>query len=376
MYPDIFNKRFKPDNDTCKYMLDASHMYLNAVGGNDSQLLSRNLSFYEFKNMLRDRELAIKDMVANLSNKEDQFLATIALDENSMALAEASQYFYNNEKSKIYKVSANFIKALSKIKDTVRYELLPDNFSGYVPIPKGTLKDYEGLNILGIYISLDRFSFSDEFIKLCGGVGISYDNVHTLDILDDEIVLGDFNRKKLRFVILCESAYRLGLEPMGYKFSLSDGDTVSGVLGSFRKGFSKGFPENPLRPGDFCLNPAPIDPGKNEIELSSFVINLISYIHSLEPDVSEFKPAVSLTSKQRKIMENEYEEVDSSYPTVFVSWSYGKDRNYSVDSTWVDSHLRWQRCGTGHMDTKLIMVTGHERQFNKLEIKLTEELRV
>lgn len=105
----------------------------------------------------------------------------------------------------------------------------------------------------------------------------------------------------------------------------------------------------------------------SQLESITGLVNACAYYYSLEPDVRHLAPAKE--QKEKKKLAKTYgvpeEYVSSYYPVTLLNWAYGRDRVYSVDKTWVDSYLRWQRCGPGLSQTKLIMVKEHERHYKK-----------
>ena len=101
---------------------------------------------------------------------------------------------------------------------------------------------------------------------------------------------------------------------------------------------------------------------------ASIALNAVMYIHSLNPDVTHLKPASQQTANERKATLRSGFDLNNSYfPLVYVSWNYGKDVIYSKESTIVKSHLRWQPCGPGRGDTKLIIIKEHERTFKHVK---------
>lgn len=105
-------------------------------------------------------------------------------------------------------------------------------------------------------------------------------------------------------------------------------------------------------------------------ERSDFVnalANCAIYFNSYEPNVDHLAPERELRKNKdykRKLMHSNEHRSEFS-DVVLLNWSYGKDRVYSKDSTWVDSYLRYQPYGPGLRFRKLIMVKEHERHFTK-----------
>ena len=286
----------------------------------------------------------------------DFMLKMLVSDTNTIGLLKLCHTFYANETSKIYKVSPLFAKALSKIKDKVQFDLLPDSFCGFIPLPKGVFKDYTGANIVDAYVQLSECGVSKRYRDYIEDVK---KGMAVKPPPDDEIVVSKEFGKVLEVGITIENSKHKSFDIMVYKATIQNGDNLSDLISQIRKDAAGA-------PITFIGSAAPDEVNKNEREFLSFIVNTICYLNSLEPDVSMFKPEHLRSSRDRINMQRNFEEDNSSYPTVFVSWNYGKDRTYSVDSTWIDAHLVWQRCGPGLREKKLIMRSGHERHYKNV----------
>ena len=106
---------------------------------------------------------------------------------------------------------------------------------------------------------------------------------------------------------------------------------------------------------------------EDDIDIASAIVNACIYFHSMNPDVSHLEPEKDKKRRNTLAIKRgiPHEEISSYYPVTLLNWNYGRGREYTVDSTWVDSYLRWQRCGPGFTQVKLIMVSEHERHYRK-----------
>lgn len=104
-------------------------------------------------------------------------------------------------------------------------------------------------------------------------------------------------------------------------------------------------------------------------EFIRYVLGLFLYIHSGAPDMREFRPSPRPTSaknsKQRKWLLNN----EAGIPMTLVGFDYKKDRVYSVSSTTVEGHPRWQPYGPQNSLVKWIWIDEHERHFKQPSVE-------
>ena len=95
----------------------------------------------------------------------------------------------------------------------------------------------------------------------------------------------------------------------------------------------------------------------------SFVAKCMLYINSGEPDL--VKEAVTKpNSKNEKKIRNHWKK---NYPFELIRVGYGfHGKTYSVDSTEVSGHFRWQPCGVGRQQLKLIWIDEHIRNYKRV----------
>lgn len=376
-HPDVYAGRKTLKDETDRAILKIQKMMGSEVLNNVADIYSSERTFFD---CLENEKITIESLQNFLENAEkhkpqhvdkltyDFVLKMITSDANTLGLIRMCHAFYTNPSSKIYKVSPLFAKALAKIKDKIQFDLLPDSFCGFIPLPKGVFKDYIGENIIGAYIQLSECGISTKYRDYIedlkkGVAGSPFEILKTGSAGNpfryDEIVVSKEFGKVLEVGITIENSKHKSTDIMVYKVTVQEGDNLSDLVSQLRKNAAG-------KPLSFAVSAAPDEVNKNEREFLSFIVNTICYVNSLEPDVSVFKPVHLRSSRERINMQRNFEEDDSSYPTVFVSWNYGKDRTYTVDSTWVDAHLVWQRCGPGFREKKLIMRSGHERHYKNV----------
>ena len=98
------------------------------------------------------------------------------------------------------------------------------------------------------------------------------------------------------------------------------------------------------------------------------IINALIYLRSADPEIMKLRPLAELTNKKR-VEEKHRVPVHNelTVPISVLNWGYHEGNSYSVDSSFVQTHMRWQRCGPGLSQVKLVWVREHERRYKKGE---------
>jgi len=101
-----------------------------------------------------------------------------------------------------------------------------------------------------------------------------------------------------------------------------------------------------------------------------YITNIILYINSGDPDLRELKkPKLPKVTKNIK----KFEKKNRHKPlldVIEVGFNYMKGINYTVSSTVVRGHFRWQPFGEGREQVKLIWIDEHPRSFDKKVIPI------
>jgi hypothetical protein len=95
------------------------------------------------------------------------------------------------------------------------------------------------------------------------------------------------------------------------------------------------------------------------------IVNTAVYVNSQDPEIEELRPLRLYDRKQLSQIENTKRENLCTLPVRLVHWGYY--RRYHVGSTTVSGHFRWQPCGVGLKDVKLVWIEDHVRNYNQLE---------
>lgn len=95
------------------------------------------------------------------------------------------------------------------------------------------------------------------------------------------------------------------------------------------------------------------------------ILNTAIYINSQDPEIDELKPRKFYDSKQVSKMDKSVRDNICNLPVKLVNWNYHTGKTFHKDEAHVSSHMRWQPCGPGRSQVKLIWVKEHTRKYNK-----------
>lgn len=98
-------------------------------------------------------------------------------------------------------------------------------------------------------------------------------------------------------------------------------------------------------------------------ELIVGIINTSVYLNSKDADIESLKPIKLYNKKELSVMGIKKKESLSNLPIQLVGWSF-HGKSYSVDSTIVRTHMRWQPCGTNRSEVRLVWVKEHTRNYS------------
>lgn len=116
-----------------------------------------------------------------------------------------------------------------------------------------------------------------------------------------------------------------------------------------------------LKPNE--LLPRPVDALRK-------AVNCILYIHSQQPDLQKAVPDVGLSHGRKKsLADRGIATSELTIPVTYVSWNYQKPVMHNVDSSFVETHPRWQPCGPNRSQVKLIWVKEHTRRYKNVKAK-------
>jgi len=237
---------------------------------------------------------------------------------------------YKQERPPIYHVPRDFLKAIAKIDKEIPVELLPDRFFAYFSFAENTIWDGSQW-VQGMYVYIGpenetplKPQYRTEGHKAFWAVYHTYpppgrppEDVFCARLLVD-------------------------LEPK--KFS----EIISAA------------------PKDFHTGDVEI-PDQNVYLVG---LNLAMYVNSIGCDLKDVRPIYKLKPAEKKDHIKRGEIINQcKLPVTVVSWNYKQERIYNVDSTWIDTFPRWQRCGPENSQVKLIWVNPFPRKYKNVKEK-------
>lgn len=286
----------------------------------------------------------------------EDFISYTGLSDNFCKLGWAVQKQFMESGSRCFYIPASFGRALGKMDKELPIEVFGDRtFCAYFHFGKGALHDEEGpvqeaylfvgpakmicvapgdTEELVIDVSKSIFDQMDRFEK------------NNVEALNTRIVAIVYNCRDSKGVLSGFSTAWFPLERKSLEQALAPA-----VIKDY------GFLGKELSVSDASL--------KKRKVVQRAILNAGIYVHSNDPDIQRLRPQNELSKKQKK-EEKKKCPVDNlcTVPVSVLSWSY-YGRAYSKESSFVDSFLRWQRCGHKLSEVKLVWVKAHERRYKK-----------
>lgn len=240
------------------------------------------------------------------------------------------KHFVTTNGAKTYHVGKDFAQALAKIDREIPIDVLPPNFICYISLAEGSVSDESG-DVQGGYVWLgtaqkEEIYLTQEKCWLEEGkryLSISYLNAHSP---------GPF---PIITAVTC---------PL-------DQTSVAELVA-------------PIQNEDVG-SPYEITPEINKARTRVFrtLLNSLIYIYSQEPIIERTRPEKELGISKKELQRRSIIINECTIPVHFLNRVYASQRQYCVDSTWVDSHFRWQRCGPQFSQVRLTLVKAHERHY-------------
>lgn len=234
----------------------------------------------------------------------------------------------------VYHVGRGFAEAMAGVEKDIPYDLLPERFFAYFSFPEGTFVGIEDMPVRGGFIFIGPPSeTSARTVSYKKVVWINYET----DVPPEQLKPDEMQWRTVNLLMPLD---------YGTKHALTD---------------------VPQIPGSQLTT---------EVVHRAF-INLAVYIHSLNAEILPARPVQQQTNSQRKAFYAKHGVANlCTVPVTFVSWNYKTPVNYRVDSTTVQAHFRWQRCGPGFTQVKLILIDEHERHYRRSHGQETDQGRV
>lgn len=93
------------------------------------------------------------------------------------------------------------------------------------------------------------------------------------------------------------------------------------------------------------------------------IINTIIYTNTKDPEIESLKPLRLYQRKELSKISQDRKEMIHTIPIQLINWSF-HGRSYSKEQTTVSPHFRWQPCGVGRSEVKLVWIDEHVRTYN------------
>jgi hypothetical protein len=236
--------------------------------------------------------------------------------------------FVQTKNAPTYHVGQEFLQALQKVDIKVPMDIIPETFCAYFSFASKTVFD-EADEIEGGYVCVGR------------GRNLGMDAKYA----DLRIITFAYN---------CKATQDSPFPPVGSLTVPLDVKTIDELASGAP--LQDYFVTQSVKPSQ--------EANAKRNEVFRTLLNCLIYIHSEEPIIERSVPLAdsNKTIKEHKKLGHIINAC--TIPVNFLWPNYQKARRYKVDSTWIDSFPRWQRCGPGLTSVKLVFVRGHERNFN------------
>lgn len=236
---------------------------------------------------------------------------------------------FSIEKPPVYRLGKDFGSVLANIDNDIPVDRLPERFFGYVSIPRGVIEDDTG-HIDGGYVF----------------IGDAKETSANPELWGKRVLWASIN----------------GASPVS-----PDDFSVQHILMELKGSFDEMYKSLPhIDAGPFSDGQLSKEDLNQRLAAFRLIVNTVLYVHSLEPNVDDLRPASRLSHGDRRKMKAAGKNVNlCSVPIVAVNWSYQRERVFGVEETFRREHLRWQRCGPNFSQIKLITVKGHVVRYNK-----------
>ena len=282
-------------------------------------------------------------------------LIELSKDENLIEHMVLCKTYVKN-KGQTYFIPADFAKALAKMDAAIPVEYLPDHFIGYFHFADGNVINDGEENVIGAYV----------FIGNASEIGVYHKS-------------GDPKEKTIAVSYINEATSRAEGAPKFFPIGRFCGPALGQKVAEIVKsGLTSDCLDVEWRRVDGKATPMPIVKEgitptklKERISVYRLAINAALYVSSTGADIMKLPPLKTMTHSKRKEWRDRYPVRNQGQSTLTVlNWGYAKGiKTFGVDSTMVETHMRWQPCGPKWSEVKLIWVREHERRYSKSDVK-------
>lgn len=315
---DNFHAAELAPRDPVKYNTDKTHFeqfleYLNIEGNPDIDFNTLKYGVYSF----------LEKLTPNTS-KEELLTKLTPMFENQHDMHCFERYIRDGKKN--YRIAKDFSEALVDASLDISCKYIPKQNKAY--------------NI--------QFHRDVVLSSVFGEKDIAYRNCY----VSIEDCNTDYERQKgyLKRIMLCFPVYLYGTEYhstydyVNLVFRAEDQTVTEALLDSARRVESREI----------------TDVGRDIIK---YITNIVLYINSGDPDLREIKkPKIPAVTKNPKKFDKKNKH-KTLLDIIEVGFNYMKGITYRVSATVVRGHFRWQPCGAGREQVKLIWIDEHPRNF-------------
>lgn len=292
--------------------------------------------------LLKDLQNRIEFLEEGIQVEKGSYLPDLVFNDPNATSAIILATRHLREKAPNYHICEDFCKALQNIPDReVPFQFLPSNFLGYISFPRGVVTDTTDI-IAGAYVYLGEIDEKTPLTpNLYGKRGLWIGYFAEPPTADDPRLLPGVGR------MACE---------------INENMTVADLIAQFP---SKDYMST-------YEGLVPLDVPRTEeqcrIDLTKLILNILLYLNSQDPEILKLTPAFGKSMTQaKKQAEGQQGFLNlCTVPVHAINWSYQKiNTPRETHETFVDTFPRWQRCGVGFSQIKLIWVREHTRTYNR-----------
>lgn len=232
---------------------------------------------------------------------------------------------------KVFHIGRDFAHAMAGIEKDIPVDKLPDKFFAYFSFPENTFTQFESSSVKGGFIYIGPAK--ETTMRL--GQNAEYNAT-----LESKVVWLNYECDVPEAMKRANPDMRLW-QTCKFMMGLDNGTQAA-----------------------LDLAPQLPDSDKASTDVARAFINLALYIHSADPDLLPTRAVQQQSIKERKkfFVDNGVAN-HCTLPVTFVSWNYKQPFVYHKDMTTVRAHYRWQPCGPGFSQVKLVLIEEHERHF-------------
>jgi len=265
----------------------------------------------------------------------DAFVKDVPFMDSILMPWKFAHDWHKGERPHVFHAGKDFVKAMTKMDREIPVDFLPERFFAYFSFPEKTIHDGDHW-IQGCYIFIGPPQETGIRKSEWGHDKVLWMVYYTEDFQQCARFQCPLTKEKLSELI-----NKAPVLPSIFNIEEKKDENVVTMLSAV---------------------------ASNNIEVYLVTLNLALYVNSINCDLMPLPPAYKLQPSKKKEAVSAGVLNQCKIPITFVSWNYQHPRQRHVDSSWVDTFQRWQPCGPGNKQVKLIWVKpdgGFERKYKK-----------